>query len=45
MLEGKIVLYKHTFPKAPAPARMCEKLNCFCVSRINGVSASVKTSV
>ena len=30
----------HTFPDAVAPAKTCEKLNCFCIARTRGVRVS-----
>ena len=31
---------QHTFPDAVAPAKTCEKLNCFCIARTRGVRVS-----
>lgn len=36
---------KRLFPKAVAPAKICVKLNCFCVARIKGVKASGRKPV
>ena len=40
-LQSLLHYRERTLPKAPAPARMCEKVNCLCASRMSGVSASV----